>query len=348
MKQVDYIIVGLGLAGLSFSRELEKQGKSFIVYEDDSQHSSKVAGGMYNPIILKRFTPVWDAENQLKIAVPFYKELENLLGATYDTKIPIYRLLTSIEEQNNWFATCDHPVLSQYMIPKIIKETFNGIKSPFGYGKVIGTGKIDTAKLIHDYRLYLEKKEVIIYSNFEYKAIQHSIKQVVYKNYIASKIVFCEGYGIKQNPYFNHLPMQEAKGEYITIYAPDLHIDFVLKSSVSIMPLGGHTFKIGATFNWNDKTNIPTEKGKDELVSKLKTLISVPFEIIDQVAGIRPTVKDRRPLVGIHPNHTELAIINGLGTRGVMIAPTVAKELYNHIENETKLRNEINISRFTD
>ena len=343
---VDYIIVGMGLAGLAFSRELEKQGKSYIVFENQSQHSSIVAGGMYNPIILKRFTPVWDTENQLKIALPFYKELEIILENRYDHEIDVYRLFTSVEEQNNWFATCDHPILSQYMIPKVITTKFNGIESPYGYGKVTGTGRIDTKKLINDYRIYLGEKGVIRDSDFEYDAIVLEEKKVKYKDIVASKIVFSEGYGIKQNPYFNYLPMQEAKGELITIHAPELEIDFVLKSSVFIMPLGNDTYKIGATFNWKDKTNIPTEEGKSELLEKLKSIIKVPFEIIDHVAGIRPTVKDRRPLVGIHDKFSELAILNGLGTRGVMIAPTVAKELYNHIENGDELRGEINISRF--
>ncbi len=73
--QVDYIIVGLGLAGLAFSKELEQHHKSFVVFEDNSQNSSIVAGGMYNPVILKRFTPVWNAIDQLEIALPFYEAI---------------------------------------------------------------------------------------------------------------------------------------------------------------------------------------------------------------------------------------------------------------------------------
>ena len=69
--QVDYIVVGLGLAGLAFTKELEEHNKSFIVFEDGSQNSSIVAGGMYNPVILKRFTAVWNAVEQLKVAIPF-------------------------------------------------------------------------------------------------------------------------------------------------------------------------------------------------------------------------------------------------------------------------------------
>jgi len=301
---------------------------------------------MYNPVILKRFTPVWDAKRQLEIALPFYKELEKKFDATYDIPMDIGRLLTSIEEQNNWFATCDHPLLTDYMIPKIDTNTYNGITSPFGYGKLTKTGRIDAKSLLNDYSNYLLEKESILFEAFKHDEVQFEKDSVNYKNIEATKIVFCEGFGIKRNPFFNYLPMQEAKGELITIHAPELAVDFLLKSGVFILPLGEQKFLVGATFNWKDKTNNPTEEAKNELTKKLDKIISVDYKIVDQVAGIRPTVKDRRPLVGVHSKHPQLAILNGLGTRGVMIAPTVSKELYAHLENGETLRKEIDIARF--
>ena len=35
---VDYIIVGLGLAGLAFAEELENNDKSFVIFENGSQN----------------------------------------------------------------------------------------------------------------------------------------------------------------------------------------------------------------------------------------------------------------------------------------------------------------------
>lgn len=347
MIEVDYIIVGLGLAGLSFARELEKNNKTFVVFENESQHSSKVAGGMYNPVILKRFTPVWDAEQQLDRAIPFYKELEQLLHGSYDYKIDVCRLFTSVEEQNNWFAKCDHPLLSKFMSPSIDRKQYKGIDAAFGYGKVLGTGRIDTKTLLEDYRSYLSDKGLLVSDSFDYNQVQFNEESVNYNSIKASRIVFCEGFGIKRNPFFNYLPLQEAKGELITIHSPELEIDFVLKSSVFIMPLGSDLFKVGATFKWSDKTNTPTKEGKLELLQKLNRLIKVPFKVVDHVAGIRPAVKDRRPLIGVHPKKGQLAILNGLGTRGVMIAPTVSKELYNYLENGVALRKEIDINRFS-
>ena len=140
--------------------------------------------------------------------------------------------------------------------------------------------------------------------------------------------------------------MREAKGELLVIYAPKLKVDFLIKAAVFVMPLGQGYFKVGATFNWKDKSKLPTEEGKRELIQKLDTVIEVPYKIVEHMAGIRPTVKDRRPLVGRHPKFKNLAILNGLGTRGIMIAPTVANSLYEHLEMGTDLDKEIAIARF--
>ena len=147
------------------------------------------------------------------------------------------------------------------------------------------------------------------------------------------------------NPYFNDLPLDGTKGELLIIKAPDLKLDVVIKSSVFILPFGKDLYKIGATYDWSDKTNTPTEAGKQELLEKLSELISCDFEIVNHFAGVRPTVKDRRPLVGTHPIHSQLHVLNGLGTRGVMLGPYLANQLFQLIEENIPLEKEIDIIR---
>ena len=344
--KVDYIVVGLGLAGLAFVEELENAGKSYLVFEDDSQTSSLVAGGVYNPVILKRFTPVWKGNEQLQVALPFYQKLEKKLQQQFDIKFNTKKVFKSIEDQNNWFAASDKPLLSEYMNPKISNEKHEGVLADFGFGELIGTGRIDTLKLVNAYRDYLVEVSKIYFEEFDYNSIEFKEKYIQYQEIKTQRIVFCEGFGIKKNPFFKDLPLKEAKGELITIHAPELAINFLLKSTVFVLPLGNHHYKVGATFNWKDKTSNPSEEGKIELIEKLKKVLSVPYTIVEQTAGIRPTVKDRRPLVGLHSKQTRLAVLNGLGTRGVMIAPTVAKNLFNHMEKGEALDVEIDVKRF--
>jgi len=343
---VDYIIVGLGLAGVAFAEELTKQNKSFVVFEDRSQNSSLVAGGMYNPVILKRFTPVWNAQEQLKIALPYYKKLEKKLNNIYDHRLEIYRIFKSIEEQNNWFQACDRILLQDFMSSDIIRNKNKYVHAPFGYGKLENTGRIDVNSLIQDYKTLLLKKQILMEEKFLYDQIILEENSVEYDYVKAKRIVFCEGYGIKQNPYFNSLPMKEAKGELITIHAPDLNVDYLIKAAVFVMPLGNHLYKVGATFNWKDKSSAPTLEGRQELEQKLKTFIKCKYEIVDHLAGIRPTIVDRRPILGLHSEYGQLAILNGLGTRGVMIAPLMAIKLFQYLEHNIPLDNEVSITRF--
>ena len=343
---VDYIIVGLGIAGIAFAEELENNNKSYIAFENYSQNSSKVAGGMFNPVILKRFTPVWNGTKQLKTAIPFYKKLETKLNIKLIEYIDIYKSFKSMEEQNNWHIACDNPLISNFLDPEIIPNSNKHIIASFGYGKVKNTGKIYTKKLIKKYQSKLLKKTKLLNKTFDYNKLKISNNFIKYDDITASKIVFSEGYGMINNPFFKNLPLNEAKGELLEIYAPELKINFLLKSAVFIIPLGKDNYKIGATFNWNDKTNTPTLQGKQELEKKLKKTITCSYKIINHLAGIRPTVKDRRPLIGSCKKYKNIAILNGLGTRGVMLAPTLAPILYKNLEDNIPIDKEININRF--
>ena len=348
MKKVDYIVVGSGLAGIMFCDVLVQHNKTFIVVDDGSQKSSIVAGGLYNPVVLKRFTPVWKSKEQLELALPRYKALEKKLKVQLDYKVPVYRLFASIEEQNNWFLASDKVGLSDYIKPEIHQIENKSIKSDFGFGKVLHTGRIDTNALIETFKNELQNNNQLVETSFVYDAIQFNESDVAYKNIEAQHIVFAEGFGLKQNPFFNHLPLKGTKGELLTIYAPNLNIDFVLKSGAFLIPLGEDNYIVGATYEWHDKSNKTTPAAKTELLDKLEKFIDCDFKVLDQVAGMRPTVIDRRPLIGQHEKYKQLYMLNGLGTRGVMIAPYVAKKLFDFIENSVEIDSEINITRFSN
>lgn len=346
MKNVDYIVVGSGLAGVMFCNLLQSQNKSFIVIDDASQQSSIVAGGLYNPVVLKRFTSVWRSKEQLDLALPIYSALEKELNVRLDYKIPVYRLFASIEEQNNWFLASDKPELKEFINPEIEQLNNSAIKEEYGVGRVLQTGRIDTKTLIATFKERLRDNEQLLEATFDHDKLQLEDKIVWYKDIRSKHIVFAEGFGMIQNPYFNYLPLKGTKGELLIVHAPELKIEYVLKSGAFLIPLGEDTYIVGATYEWTDKTNTITQEAKEELLAKVKNFISCDFKVIDQVAAIRPTVIDRRPLVGRHLEHENMYVLNGLGTRGVMIAPYVAKQLFEFIESNKPLNKELDISRF--
>ena len=343
---IDYLIIGSGLAGISFAEKALQNGKSIFVMDNNSQNSSKIAGGLYNPVILKRFSEVWKAKEQLELMEQFYAVLEEKLKCTVDFKRPILRKFFSVEEQNNWFAASDKLTLAPFLSTQLISKKYPGIDSPYGYGEVLQTGYVDTALLIEKYRAYLIDHTLFQEESFDYDALQLETSGIRYKDIQAKHIIFAEGFGMHANPFFKDLPLDGTKGELFIIKAPKLDLDVIVNTSVFILPLGNDLFKVGATYNWKDKTNLPSEEGKTELVERIQEIITCDFEIIAHFAGVRPTVKDRRPLVGTLQNHQAIHILNGLGTRGVMLGPAMAKELFDSIEYQVPLDATIDIRRF--
>ncbi|URM38611.1 NAD(P)/FAD-dependent oxidoreductase [Flavobacterium anhuiense] len=343
---LDYLIVGSGLAGISFAEVALKNNKSILLLDDKSQNSSRVAGGLYNPVILKRFSEVWNAKEQLVLMNEFYDKVEEKLKEKFNFKMPVLRKFFSIEEQNNWFAASDKINLAPFLSTKLISKKYNSIDSPYDYGEVLHTGYVDTALLLGNYQKYLLQNDLLREESFDFSAIEFLDSGIQYKNIQARHIIFAEGFGMHKNPFFNYLPLDGTKGELFIIKAPDLNLDIIVNTSVFILPLGNNLFKVGATYNWHDKTSEPTEEGRQELLERIREIITCDFEIVKHFAGVRPTVADRRPLIGTHEEHKSLHILNGLGTRGVMLGPAMAKALYDHVENNVPLDKEADIKRF--
>lgn len=113
-----------------------------------------------------------------------------------------------------------------------------------------------------------------------------------------------------------------------------------------MIPLSDGICKVGATYDNKNLEEVITSEAKEELVSKLRELVKFDFEVVEQKVGIRPATKDRKPFVGLHPEYENLAIFNGLGAKGVSLAPFYAKQLLAHLEHGYELDKEVNIERF--
>jgi len=343
----DYIIVGLGVAGASFIQQLDENRQNYIVFDNHSQQSTRIAGGMFNPVILKRFTPAWNAHEWLKYALLQFKKAELKYGKKYTHYIDIYRKLTGVEEQNNWTAASDKPVLSAYMKKDVVFNAIDGIDAPYGFGVLQGTGIVNVAQLLDDMAVDLKQRHKLIEADFDYNQLQIFQDYVSYQDIKARQIVFAEGYGLKQNPFFKHLPLTGTKGEMLMIET-ESDIPYIVKSNVFIAPnvTQKGQYYIGATYNWEDKTNRPTVAAREHLEHKLQKFLNKPYKVVQQKAGIRPTVIDRRPLVGKHPEYKNVAVLNGMGTRGVILAPATAKQLFQYLKFDKPMMKEIDIKRF--
>ena len=82
------------------------------------------------------------------------------------------------------------------------------------------------------------------------------------------------------------------------------------------------------------------------MIPSLDIILKLPYQVVYHLVVIRPANTERRPFVGLHPTHPQLAICNGMGTKGCSLAPYFVLQLLNHIELGTEINKEASIERF--
>ena len=347
MKEIDYIIVGQGLAGSILAFQLMEESKKIVIIDENHpQTSSKIAAGLCNPVVFKRLTKSWLVDSVLPLAVNFYRKQEQLLNNNFYQEMPIYKLFVDEKESSFWKQKSNEPELFDWINDKSEKpfdEQY--IAMPYGASKVLQSGFLRTKKWLQAFQEYLIKNNAFVESTFNYADLKMEASAVCWKNFKAKGIIFCEGYKNIHNPYFNYLPFKLTKGEVLSVDFENLTLEAAINKGVFILPYDS-AYKLGATYNWNEIDENITEKAKNELLNKAKKFIKDNIIVKKHEAGVRPTVSDRRPLLGEHHQHNNFFIFNGLGTKGVMLAPWLAQKFVRYLLHNEPLPEEVNINRF--
>lgn len=345
-----YIVVGQGLAGSILAYELLKQGHTVTVIDSDSgARSSRVAAGIYHPLVFKRTTLTWKYEVLFDYLEEYYPNLEKELSGKFYNPMPYLRFFASDVERKNWLKFMADDEYKSFLGEVVDDAPIEGVNSTFGVGLVKRSGWVDTNALLDLFRTYFIEKEILIIDNFNYELIRFVSEPdilVNYKHLTVNRIIFAEGYGIKQNPYFNYLPLKATKGQVLTVDVDGLAEDSIINRKVFALPLGNKQFKVGSTYEWEWEHEEPTPELRADLENKFASLVDLPFEVKDHLAGIRPSVHDRRPLIGMSPSFSQLAVFNGMGSKGVMMAPYFANQLVNYLNHSGDLDKEVDIERF--
>tara|TARA_B100000530_G_scaffold156083_1_gene97963 strand:+ start:2786 stop:3835 length:1050 start_codon:yes stop_codon:yes gene_type:complete len=344
---VDFIIVGQGIAGTCFAFELIKHQKTFIIIDKaEDNTSSKVALGVYNPLILKWFTKVWKADEQISCFYKFYDEIQHFLQHTFIENEGIYKYLKTVYNQNMWLTKSASKHKVDYMSEKIFSIKQKGLINKKFYGLVKNSGRVDIPLLLKLFKNYCVDKKIIIQENFNYEKLVVRKQEIYYNNIFSKNIIFCEGLKLFNNPYFKYLNLKPTKGEILSIYCKGLSLKNILHSRFLLIPLGNDYYSVGATYDWQNLDKICTTEAKAEIKSMLDKTLKLPYKIISQRSGIRPSTFDRRAILGSHSKHKNMYILNGLGSRGVLLSPYLSYSLINYIYYNCSLDTEIDIKRF--
>jgi glycine/D-amino acid oxidase-like deaminating enzyme len=352
-----YTIVGQGLAGSLLAYILIQEGQKVQIYDSpDIPPSSKIAAGIYNPVTGKRLVKTWLADKLFPFLEEFYPQLETELKAKFFHPVPIFHPFPDAATQKFFksdhvaddfsdFATAEFENIHR---KEIVNSTLGGIA-------IRHTGWVNLKVMLSAFREYFLERGVLTestsppspLSSMRGGEVGRLTPPLLKERGLEGEVViYCQGFESTKNPYFNYLPFNPVKGEILDIKIPEFDIQEIINQGVFVIPLGDNKYRLGATYTWDELDNIPTETGKNSLIEKYQKLMKPSMEIFSHQAGVRPATKDRRPFIGMHPEFENIGIFNGLGSKGVSLAPYFAKQFVDFLVYQKELHPEVNINRF--
>ncbi len=327
--------------------QLIQQGKKILVFDQGQKNrASAVAAGLFNPITGKFLKQSWRSEKIFPALFQFYKEAEDLLQQRFFHPMPIYRPFLSVEEQNEWMAESEKKLLQPFIAKIHTSSAFSQVHDPFGGVITRQSGYLDTVAFMKAVRDFLRNKNAYQEVFFAPEKLTVQQGKVHYDGMEAGKIIFCDGVGSTANPFFSWVPIRPLKGETLTVHLLEIP-EVIFNRGVYIVPTKTEdVYTVGATYQPGDASREISGAARKELEEKLNELIKVPFTVNHQNWGIRPTTPDRRPVLGPHPEFKNVIIFNGLGTKGVSLAPYYSGVLMDWLEGRAEIPFEVNIERF--
>ncbi len=351
MASQRYIVVGAGLAGCLIAWRLEQAGQTVTLIDSKQLPSaSEVAGGIINPVTGRWMTKSWNFDACIGYAVTTYKALEKQFGISIYNPIPFIRYCQNEEDIKRIRRRMRNPryanVLGEYFA---IDKAQNMLTDTHGRFEVKQAAHVRLSLLLQTLRDHFSQKGWFQDSIFKYNLLKKGESSWYYDDIDTDHVIFCEGAGIRKNPWFNQLPLTPVKGETLTVECRGIQLPrSIYHRGKWLLPVEKNYFRIGATYDEHDLSEVPTEAGKGELLESIQALIAPQYtlQVKQHTAGLRPCTKDFRPFIGSHPTDRGLHVFNGLGSKGTLLAPELIRCFLDYLLKGLPLDSEIDCKRY--
>ena len=336
----DVLIIGQGIAGTVLSEVLHARGLRVLVFDEPrTGRATHAAAGLVNPVVLRTTVPSWRAQELLAVAGACYRELEQRYDERFWNPVELLALFPSAKEAGIWRARMKEPDMARLIAEGPAADpAVAELPQPFGVGVVRRSAWVDVRRLLAAHRSLWLAEDRLLERGIGPTDIERTAEGLRIGDATAPLVVHCTG------AFSRELPLVPVRGEGLTVRADGLRLRSAVHRGVFVLPVGDDRYRVGATFAWEDPWCGPTGEGRRWLLDRVQRVVPRAMEVEEHWWGVRPTTRDRRPLLGRTAPHE--AVLNGLGSRGVLLAPWCAQHLAAHLFDGVALDPEVDVSRF--
>lgn len=344
-RKWDTIIVGQGLAGTTLAWRLRDAGQRVLIIDADEEvTSSKIAAGLITPITGKRLTLSWRYDEFLPVASRFYRDVETRTGQHFFFERTAVRLFKSDYERAKWRERLEEDDFERHLVlpqpnPLLVPETSDDGEDGFA----MHAAQLDVAAYLEASRTALDYEPFALDWRSD---VEFGASDVQVGAHRCLQLISCEGFAAARNPYFSWIPFNCAKGDILTVrfhrpIAPQsLHKDIWIAPTIE-----RDIFRVGSTYDLDNLNNVPLPAAREEIESKLRNFLKVPYTVIDHRAAVRPIIFQSKAVIGLHPKQKRLGLFNGLGSKGSLLAPWYAKEFADLLVHQIPLPEEMDLQK---
>lgn len=342
---IDYIIIGQGLAGTVMGLTLEMAGLSVAVVDPClASTSSRTAAGIFNPVTGPRYSKTWQAEAVWASLWQFYPRAEKFLGTRFFHPGPLFRPFNNLEEQNFLMGKSADKAYASFIDTDCPATLAPLVHAPHGGFMVRRAGRVDVPALLDAYREHKRSQNLFFEGTVQPRDVVPLPEGgVKWGEITARHAIWCLGWQQVQHPEFESIKLAPVKGEVLTV-ALQQPLDAIVSGKAYVVP-AGQLYLVGATYDNKNLNDEPTAAGRAELEQAVAQVLLQPFTVVDHKAGVRPATPQRRPVAGRVPGLPHMSLLNGLGTKGVSLAPFVAMQLMLHLEINQPLLPELSVRK---
>lgn len=314
----------------------QQAGMSFHIYDTGaSKSATAVSSGIINPVTGHRFVKSWMIDDLISVARKTYDEIGDYLGKKVITDYPIWRHIPDIQGENIWSSRHMDPAYEGYLglpmkqnLDKIIFEDFHA------WGVVSGGAVVDTRSLIKLCRERWIGQGALLEKDFDSAHLVIEEGRFIYESERYKHVILAGGIRGMATPWFKTDVYRPAKGEVLICRISGFYADRVIKYKKFLVPLGGDRYWVGSNYDHDNTSLEPDPSGRELLEAWMQEGIKGDYEVLEHLSGIRPATKYRRPLIGRHASIPGLYLMNGLGTKGISLAPYFARRVIGSIASD--------------